>query len=218
MTEHRSATKGFYDALQQPENSEAKEFLESLLDDKTRTYAEICQACKSSTLFENLKIPTPQDLTRYRQRRTREENKQTVLRLIEEDADSLLNAAVKNPSGVSAKAIRQMLTRSVLARFDAELESVPIVSLSRETRGHALVEQRDRKLALDEEKLQLENKRLELQRQKQELEKDKFGVAEKTWQFILGYFREAEPAVVDRLTEHSDELLTGLEGYIEANG
>jgi hypothetical protein len=221
VTEHRSATKGFYDKLQLDENSEAREFLESLLADPTRTYEEICQRSKSSGLFENLKIPTPQDLTRYRQRKARDENRQTVLRLIgdtlaQDDAGTLLNAAVKNPSGVAAKAIRKILADNVLARFDAEVEGVDVVNLSREAARHALVEQRDRKLDLDEDKIALERKRLEIQEKQQELAKDKFNVAAKTWQFILSWIVKRQPTFADLMTKESDALLTDLEAYIES--
>lgn len=214
--EHRAATKGLYDKLQQPENSKAKEFLERLLDSSSWTYDEICRACKSSGLFEDVKDITPQDLTRYRQRRAREEQRQTVMDLIEGDAQKIVDAASKNPSGLLAKMLRRQLAEHAIARFDAELGLIDPVSVSRETARHALVEQRDRKLDLEAEKLRIEQRRLELQQQQQDLQKDKFGVATTTWKGILQWLTNEEPTVVEVLTRRSEELLVYLEALIES--
>jgi hypothetical protein len=215
-TEHRSATKGFYDKLQLPENSEAREFLEELLDTKTLVYEEICLRCKASTLFEDLKIPTPQDLSRYRQRRARELERQNLRALIEADAQVIIDGAAKNPNGVLATHLRRQLAQHAIVRFDAEIDLLDPVQVSKETARQALVEQRDRKLDLDTEKLRLENKRLELQERQAELARDKFGIAAKSWQFILGWFVQRRSPVADAMTAASESLLGDLEIYIES--
>jgi hypothetical protein len=215
--EHRSAERGLYDRLQREELKAAREFLEGRLDDTTFTYDEICRACKSSGLFEDVKDITPQDLTRYRQRRARVEQRRQIAALMESDAAAILEGATKNPTGVLAQFVRRQLTEHIATRFDSELYELEVVDVSREAARHALVEQRDRKLDLDAEKLRIEEKRLELQRQQQDLQKDKFSVAAKTWQFILSWLAKVDAAAVDRLTRHSDDLLTELEVYIETN-
>jgi hypothetical protein len=218
VTDHRSTERGLYDKLQREEFREAREFLELQLSNATRTYQEICVACKASMLFEDLKDLTPQDLTRYRQKKSREENRATVMSLIESESETLLNAAVKNPSGVVAKFLRKTLAETAVARFDAESDGVDVVNISREAARHALVEQRDRKLDLDEEKLKLENKRLEIQERQAELARDKFGIAAMTWKFILGWFVKNQSSVADAMAAHSDELLSDLEAHVETNG
>jgi hypothetical protein len=218
MAEHRGSERGLFDKLQLPEHREARDLLERLLDDSTNTYERICITLKSSGLFEDIKEVKPQDLSRYRQRRERAESRARVMRLIEEEGEALLGAATKNPTGLIARYLRQKLTEHAVSRFDEEVEKIDAVQVSKETARHALVEQRDRKLDLDAEKLRIEERRLELQRQQQELQRDKFGIAAKTWQFILSWFATVDSAAVDRLTKHSDKLLSDLEGYIETNG
>ncbi|HEX8091458.1 MAG TPA: hypothetical protein VF762_21570 [Blastocatellia bacterium] len=213
--EHRATERGFYDQLQLPERREARELVERLLSNPTNTYEQICIVAKSSGLFEDLKDVTPQDLTRYRQRKAREESRASVMALIEAEGDTLLNAAATKPTGVIASYLRKMLTERAISRFDEEVENIDPVHLSRETARHALVEQRDRKLDLDEEKIGIEKKRLELQQQQQDLAKDKFGVAANTWSFILRWLAKVDASAADRLTQHSDELLNELEIYIE---
>jgi len=215
VTEHRAATRGFYDKLQLSEHSAAKEFLERLLDDPDQTYEEICIACKSSTLFEDLKIPTPQDLTRYRQRRSREEQRQRVMALMESDAQSIIEGAAKNPGGVLNQFLRKQLSEHVIARFDSEMDTLDALSLSREAARHATVEQRDRKLDLEVEKLELEHKRIELQEKAANLQRDKYKIATDLWMCVLGFFTQRNSSVADELTRNSEELLKELESYIE---
>jgi hypothetical protein len=217
LTDHRSTERSLYDKLQREEFTEAKEFLESLLGISDLTYQEICIRCKASMLFEDLKDLKPQDLTRYRQRKSREDNRATVMALIEAESETLLNAAVKHPTGIFAKYLRKTLAETAIARFDAESQGVDVVNLSREAARHAKVEQTDRKLDLDEEKLRLDNKRLEIQERQANLAKDQFGIATQVYQFLLGWLVRKEPHVADVMTKHSDELLTDLEAHIEAN-
>jgi hypothetical protein len=217
VTDHRASERGLYALLQLPEQNEARELLERLLSDPTNTYERICVVLKSSGLFEDIKDVTPQDLTRYRQRKAREESRASVMALIEAEGETLLNAAATNPTGIIAGYLRKMLTEHAVTRFDEEIAGLDPVDISREAARHALVEQRDRKLDLDTEKIRLEEKRLELQRQNQELQRDKFGVAANTWRFILNWLAKVDSNAADRLTKHSDELLTELEVYIEAN-
>lgn len=218
MSEHRSTERSFYDRLQQPEFGEARELLERLMGDSTRTYDEICISCKSSGLFEGLKNITPQDLSRYRQRRSREESRASVMALIEAEGETLINAAAKNPAGAISRFLRKQLAERAVTKFDQEFDTIDAIGVSREAARHAMVEQRDRKLDLETEKLQLEERRLALQQQQQELAKDKFGVASKTWQFILKWLLSREPTAADAMAKHSDDLLIDLETFIEANG
>jgi hypothetical protein len=216
-SEHRGTERGLYDKLQREEFNEAREFLESRLEDVTLTYEEICTACKASMLFEELKNITSQDLTRYRQRKSREESRASVMRLIEADSESLLDAAAANPTGRIAQFLRRQLTERAVARFDEEIDGLDPVAISKEAARHATVAQRDRKLDLDAEKLRLDERRLELQRQQAELAKDKFGVALSTWKFLLAWFSKNESRIADAMTQRSDELLTELGVFIETN-
>jgi hypothetical protein len=215
VIEHRSSQRGLYDKLQLPENSAAKEFLERLLDDPDQTYHEICIACKSSMLFEDLKIPTPQDLTRYRQRQSREEQRQRVIALMESDAQAIIEGAAKNPGGPLNRFLRNQLSEHIIARFDSEMDNLDPVVLSREAARHALVEQRDRKLDLEADKLELDRTRVELQQKAADLQRDKYKIASDVWAFILGWFTRKNSRFVDELTSDSEELLKELEGWIE---
>jgi len=217
VTEHRAATKGFYDKLQQPEHSEAKALLEGLLDDSTRTYEEICRACKSSGLFEDVKDITPQDLTRYRQRQAREEQRDRVVALMETDAQAIIDGASKNPSGLLAQLLRKQLTEHIVARFDQEMGDIDVVKISKEVGRHALVEQRDRKLGIEEEKAALEKRRIELAERQADLERDRFGIAAKTWQIVLQWMSAEEPTVVDKLIRRSEEVLEVIEECLNSN-
>lgn len=214
--ESRSAERSLYDKLQREEFTPAREFLESWLDDTTFTYEEICRACKSSGLFEDVKDITPQDLTRYRQRRARAEQRAKVVALLESDAAAIIEGAAKNPTGVLSKFVRKQLTEHIATRFDIELPNLEVIAVSREAARHARVEQVDRKLDLDEEKLKLEAKRIELAERQTELQRDRFGIAAKTWQGVLQWLALEEPAVADILTRRSPELLVYLETLIES--
>ena len=218
MTEHRASERSLYDRLQLPENEEARDLLERLLADPTNTYDRICIVLKSSGLFEDLKDVTPQDLSRYRQRKGREGNRASVMRLIEEEGETLLNAAAANPSGMVASYLRKMLTEHAVARFDQEIEGLDPLEVSREAARHALVEQRDRKLDLDEGKIELERKKVGLAERQADLAKDKFNIAAQTWKYILSWFAKEDARVADALTRASDKLLPDLEVFIETNG
>jgi hypothetical protein len=215
VSEHRSSERGFYDKLQQPEFAEARELLERLLADKDSTYEVICRGCKSSGLFEALKDVTPQDLTRYRQRQARAEERSRITALIESDAQVIIDGAAKNPSGPLAQLLRRQLTQHVVSRFDEEMGQLDALALSREAARHALVEQRDRKLDIDQEKAELERRRIELAERQAELQRDRLGIAAKTWQIILQWLASEEPAIVDVLTRRSEELLVYLGETIE---
>ncbi|MGA9769297.1 MAG: hypothetical protein WBV94_09670 [Blastocatellia bacterium] len=217
MTEHRGAERGLYDRLQREEFTKAREFLEGKLDDAAFTYEEICRACKSSMLFDDVKDITPQDLTRYRQRRARAEQRAQVVALLEADATAILDGAAKNPTGLLSKFVRKQLTEHIATRLDVELGDLGVVDVSREAARHALVEQRDRKLDLDEEKLGLEAKRIALQERQLELQNDRFTIASDTWMFILQWLMNEEPDLAEALTRKSDELLVNLEEHVAAN-
>lgn len=217
--DHRSIGRGFYDRLQLDGYAEARALLEESLEDTSRTYEQICAELNSSGLFESLKGVKPQDLSRYRARKARAEGRARVIALIEQDEGNLfINAAAKNPTGVIAKFLRRQLAESAVARFEDEMEVLSPLEISRESARHATVEQRDRKLDIEEAKADLDRRRIELAERQTELQRDKFCVAAKTWQFILHWFSSRETSVVDRMTKHSDELLTDLEGFIETNG
>jgi hypothetical protein len=218
MVEHRASERGLYDRLQLPEHQAARELLERLLADPANIYEQICIVLNSSGLFKEIKDVTAQDLSRYRQRKAREETRADVMALIQAEGETLVNAAAKNPGGAIARYLRQQLAERAVARFDAEVDTIGVVDLSREAARQAKVEQIDRKLDLDAEKLRIEERRLELQRQQQELAKDKFGVASETWKFILSWLLKNEPTAADAMTRHSDDLLIDLEAFIEANG
>jgi hypothetical protein len=215
VIDHRGAERGLFDKLQKEEFTQAREFLESWLDDTAFTYEEICRACKISGLFEAIKDLTPQDLSRYRQRRARIEQREHIAELIASDANVIIAGAAKNPTGLLAQYLRKHLTEHVVGRLDQELAELEIIDVSREAARHALVEQRDRKLGLDEEKLKLEAKRIELAERQTELQRDRFGIAAKTWQGILQWLALEEPSVADALTRRSEELLVYLETLIE---
>jgi hypothetical protein len=217
IVEHRGSERGLYDKLQKEEFAKAREFLESRLDDPAFIYEEICLACKSSGLFEDVKDITPQDLTRYRQRRARVEQRDRLAALMESDANAILEGAARNPTGMLAQFVRRQLTEHIATRFDSELAEMEVIAVSREVARHALVEQRDRKLDLDEQKLGLEAKRIALQERQLELQNDRFTIASDTWMFVLRWLVDEEPELAEALTRKSDELLVHLEEHIAAN-
>ena len=214
MSEHRSTQGGLYGRLQLPEHADAKVLLERWLESQ-ETYETICEHLNRSELFIPIKRITPQDLSRYRARKAREDSRATTLALIESDADVMLDAATANPTGVIAKFLRKQLAQYAVAKFDAEVMELDPVDLSREAARHAKVEQVDRKLALDQEKLRLELKRIELQERAAELQRDRFGVAAEAWNFILAYLVRNEPSAADLLTARNEEILSGLEAHIQ---
>lgn len=220
---HRSSERSFYYKLQQPECDQARGLLELLLS-TTDTYEQIrgkIDASKSwgyrSSLGEWCALPalTPQRLSRYRADKHAAESRGSVLALIEEENDSLLNAAAKNPSGVIAQYLRKRLSEEAVARFDLDAGAINLVDLSRETARHAKVAQVDRKLDLDAEKIALEEKRIALLEKQSELERDRFGMAADTWKFVLAWLNREAPEVVDVLTAKSDALLADMEEWIE---
>jgi hypothetical protein len=216
VTEHRSTERGLYDRLQLDEHASARELLERLLAVSANTYEQICIVLKGSGLFEDLKDVTPQDLTRYRQRKSRAESRASVKALIEQEGETLVNAAAQNPTGMIAKYLRRVLTEHAVTRFDAEIESLNPLEVSKEAARHALVEQRDRKLDLDEERAALEKRRIELAERQAELQRDKFGIAAKTWRAILTWCAQETPSIVETLTQRSDELLAYLEEVMDS--
>jgi hypothetical protein len=218
VTEHRASERGFFDKLQLPECQEARELLERLIENPKNTYEQICVVLNSSPLFQTIKEVRPQDLTRYRQRKDRAQSRAGVMALIESESETLLTAATNNPTGLIAKYLRKMLAEHAVERFDAEIETVGVVDVSREAARHALVAQRDRKLDLDEGKIELERKRIELQERRAELERDRFGIAADTWQFILAWCSREESAIADVLARRSNELLSDLEDWIADAG
>jgi hypothetical protein len=216
MSSHRAGERSLFERLQATEHGEARELLESLLGDADKTYDEICGALKRSGLFADLKAVTPQDLTRYRQRKAREESRATVLSLIESEPETLLNAAAKNPTGVIARYLRARLTEEAVARFDAEVGDVDVVDLSRELGRHARVEQNDRKLDLVAEKLELDRRKVELDERKAELDRDKLKIAAGVWTYLLTWAAKEEPVAADALTKRSEEIVSGMEEYVAA--
>ena len=215
-SEHRGTERSLYDKLQREELTEAREFLEGRLEDVTLTYEEICLACKASMLFEAVKNITPQDLTRYRQRKARKEQHQRVASLIESDAQAIIEGAAKKPTGVLAQFLRRQLAEHVIARLDEEMAGIDALALSREAARHARVEQVDRKLTIEEERAELERRRIELAERQAELQRDKFGIAAQVWKSILAWCAQEEPSIVEALTRRSEELLVYLETVIES--
>lgn len=216
--EHRSAERSLYDRLQLEENKAARERLEALIADPERNYQQICDELNSSGLFESIKRVYPQDLTRYRQRKAQVESKASVLALIEHDAETLVDAATRHPTGVIAGYLRRMLTEHVVHRFGEAVDEVDPVDLSRETARHALVEQRDRRIDLEQQRIELESRRIDLQQRAADLQRDRFQLAADAWRFVLSWFQHREPAATDLLARHSEELLGDLENWIVGQG
>lgn len=223
MSSHRSSERSLYHRLQQPDCDRARGLLESQLS-TADTYEKICAKVNAlqswgyrSSLGEWCALPslTPQRLSRYRADKHAAESRGSVLALIEEESESLLNAAAKNPSGVIAQYLRKRLSEEAVARFDLDAGSIDLVDLSRETARHAKVAQVDRKLDLDAEKIALDEKRIALLEKQSELERDHFEIAADTWKFTLAYLNREAPEVVDVLTKLSPQLLTAMEEWIE---
>lgn len=211
MSEHRGAERSLYGVLQQPEHAGARALLEGLLGDVRRTYESICEECNAAGLFDSIKVLVPQDLSRYRERKFRQESRARAIALMEGDAGVLLEAAQNNPSGLCARYVRKALAEEMAARLEEDADSLDLVELSRETSRQALVEQRDRKLTIEGEKLELERKRLELKERQAAIERDRFGIAAETYKLILGWLAREEPRIADALTRRSDELLAAVE-------
>jgi hypothetical protein len=47
------------------------------------------------------------------------------------------------------------------------------------------------------------------------MQADRLGIAAQAWKIILFWFSQNEPATADRLTRHSEELLTHIEEQLE---
>lgn len=227
MAEHRASERSLYDRLQQPVFAPLREKIEEALSNSSLTYEAICELVNGSKLLNyraadgqlaTLPALTPQALTRYRQRKAKVESRAEVLALIEADSEALLKAAAKNPSGMIAGYLRKSLAEEAVRRFDVEAGAIGVVDLSREAARHAAVEQRDRKLDLDKEKIDIERKRVDLQEKQSELQRDRFEIAGKTWQFIMGWLTREEPQVVDALARRSEELMIELEEFIGEQG
>src|SRR5436853_7878217 len=100
MAEHRSSERSLYDKLRADEHQAAREFLEGLLD-TDKTYPQICWEWNASSISNGIAVLTPQALSRYRQRKHREETRADVMALIETETETLLDAATRSPEGVS---------------------------------------------------------------------------------------------------------------------
>ncbi|MEK6323601.1 MAG: hypothetical protein AABN33_18325 [Acidobacteriota bacterium] len=223
MGEHRASERSLFDRLQQPDNARAREFIELLLGTPDLTYDEICKRVNASELWKyrdpatgrpaELPALRPQQLTRYRARKSATEDRARLLGLIEEQSDTLLEAATKNPTGVVARLLRKTLTERAVARFDEEFAQMGAVQISKEAARHAGIEQADRRIEIEQEKLRLEEKRVELQQKASEVEKDRLGIAINVWESVLVWCAKEEPKIADVLTRRGEEVT----GFIEAS-
>lgn len=210
ITEHRSSERGLYDKLQQPEHAKSRELLELLLSDPKKTYDEIAKTLNDSNIWNWAALGTvrPQTLTRYRQRKAREEARSRAIELVESEAPAVIEAATKNPTGTFARYLRKAMTELMVT---SELEHLNLVDLSKETARHAQIEQVDRRIEIEQEKLKLEEKRIALQQQAAMVEKDKLGIAISVWEAVLVWCAKNEIAIADVLTRRGEEVT----GFIE---
>jgi hypothetical protein len=133
-----------------------------------------------------------------RYRLARYQAKQLLSDLKEENADNYQ---------VVIRSIEERLltaTREVIAK-----DPVKLLKIRQEEERRRL---RERELELKGKKLELEQRRAD---REERLSADRLGIAVKVWQAILFWFSQKEPTVADRLTRHSEELLTHIEEQLE---
>lgn len=84
-----------------------------------------------------------------------------------------------------------------------------------------LARQREENFRLKRDQLELKKQELAFEREKfertQNIAADRLKIGGLAWQFILSFLLKKEPAAVDALTRHSDEILDGLGEYLEQN-
>jgi len=81
------------------------------------------------------------------------------------------------------------------------------------------IQQKERDRGLKLRELELKERAQAFQeeqaRKADQLQHDRLKIGADTWQFILSFLLSKEPTAADLLTKHSEEIVNGLEAYLE---